>query len=174
MEIKEIENFGIYGLNLKRIDDSRGYFERTFCAREFEHYGLCARVSQSNHSFSRYPGTTRGLHYQIAPEPDRKTIFCIKGSVALIVVNVMKDHPNFMGHRLIELNSHDFSGVHIPEGFANGIQTLTENVELIYYHSEFYNPTYERGLNILDPKLSIRLPMTPAVMSEKDKSWDFL
>ena len=43
----------------------------------------------------------------------------------------------------------------IPKGCAHGFQTLTDNVEMIYFHSEFYNVDAEAGLNYKDPSLNI-------------------
>jgi dTDP-4-dehydrorhamnose 3,5-epimerase len=46
----------------------------------------------------------------------------------------------------------------IPEGCGHGFQTLTDDVELIYLHSEYYAPDHEGGVFALDPMLAIPWP----------------
>ena len=72
---------------------------------------------------------------------------------------------------LSEEKSEAFS---IPEGFGHGFQTLTNDVELLYFHSNAYNPDYEGGLNAMDPSLSIDWPISISKRSVKDKSHKFI
>jgi dTDP-4-dehydrorhamnose 3,5-epimerase len=58
----------------------------------------------------------------------------------------------------------------IPEGFAHGFQTLTDNVEIIYCHSQPYNADAEAGLNPYDEKLAITWPLTLTEISERDRN----
>ena len=64
--------------------------------------------------------------------------------------------------------------MYIPEGFAHGFQTLTDNCELIYHHTSFYEPGSEAGLNVLDSKINIIWPETITILSERDKLHEFL
>ena len=63
---------------------------------------------------------------------------------------------------------------YVPRGFANGIQTLKPNTELVYFTSNFYYPKYERGLNIKDPKIGIKLKKKINLISKKDKNWSYV
>jgi dTDP-4-dehydrorhamnose 3,5-epimerase len=58
----------------------------------------------------------------------------------------------------------------IPEGFAHGFQTLSDNTELIYHHSNFFNPEAEEGLLYDDPHLAIEWPLEITYISERDLS----
>ena len=64
--------------------------------------------------------------------------------------------------------------VYIPEGFAHGFQALTDNAELIYHHSAFYSPEYERGLRFDDPTLAINWPLPAGAISPKDQSYPLI
>ena len=64
--------------------------------------------------------------------------------------------------------------VYIPEGFAHGFQTLTDNAELLYHHTAFYNPSSESGLRYNDPKLNIAWKLPVSVISAKDKNYTLL
>ena len=50
--------------------------------------------------------------------------------------------------------------MYIPEGFAHGFQTLTDDCELIYHHTEFYTPDAEAGIRYNDAKINIEWPVT--------------
>jgi dTDP-4-dehydrorhamnose 3,5-epimerase len=61
--------------------------------------------------------------------------------------------------------------LYIPEGFAHGFQTLTDNAELIYQHSTFHSPEHERGVRFDDPDLNIAWPLDMSMISPKDQSY---
>ena len=70
----------------------------------------------------------------------------------------------------IELSKDDMRMVYIPEGFAHGFQTLTDNAELIYFVSAFYSPELEGGLRFDDPAIAINWPLPAGDVSAKDRN----
>jgi dTDP-4-dehydrorhamnose 3,5-epimerase len=64
--------------------------------------------------------------------------------------------------------------IYIPEGFAHGFQTLTDNVELIYLHSAFYSPEREGGVRPDDPVIAIKWRLPVAAISPKDQSYPLI
>src|SRR5213080_4100675 len=56
-----------------------------------------------------------------------------------------------------DLSAENRRAIYVPEMFANGYQTLTDDAEAIYQVSEFYTPDSERGLRYSDPQLRITL-----------------
>ena len=64
--------------------------------------------------------------------------------------------------------------LYIPEGFAHGFQSLSNNCELLYHHTEYYKPKVEAGIKYDDPKINIewRLPVT--TISQRDTSHLYL
>ena len=59
----------------------------------------------------------------------------------------------------------------MPEGFAHGFLTLTDESEVFYQMSEFYAPQAARGLRWNDPLLAIAWPGPVAVISERDRTY---
>jgi dTDP-4-dehydrorhamnose 3,5-epimerase len=57
----------------------------------------------------------------------------------------------------------------IPPGCAHGFQTLTERSELLYQHSEAWNPAAEGGVRHDDPALAIAWPLLVTRVSERDR-----
>ena len=140
--------------------DDRGLFARTFCQKEFTVIGFGKQIVQINHSVTRQKGTIRGLHYQLPPACETKIIRCVQGAVFDVMVDIRAGSATFMQWHAATLSKDNMRMVFIPEGFAHGFQTLTDNAELIYHHSAFYKPEYERGLRFDDPVLAIHWPLS--------------
>jgi dTDP-4-dehydrorhamnose 3,5-epimerase len=121
-----------------------------------------------NHSFTAEKGTVRGMHFQHPPHAEIKMVRCIAGAVYDVAVDLRKDSETFLQWYGIELSAENKQMIYIPEGFAHGFQTLTENVELMYHHTEFYTPEAEEGLLYNDPMLNINWPLQINNLSERD------
>lgn len=154
--------------------DERGLFARIFCQNEFAKIGFSEQIVQINHSVTKQKGSIRGLHYQVPPAAETKIIRCVQGSVFDVMVDLREGSPTFMKWHAEELSQYNMRMVLIPEGFAHGFQTQTDNVELIYHHSQFYSPEHERGLRFNDPALAINWPLPPRVISAKDLSYPLI
>ena len=157
-----------------QISDSRGFFQRIFCSKEFKKQKLISNVVNINNSYSKYKGTTRGMHYQVGKFKETKVMRCIKGKCDLYIVDLEKSSKTYLKHVRITLDSKKRNMAMVPKGCANGIQTIEDNTEIIYFVSNYYNPKMERGLSYYDPKLKIKLRMKPTVISKKDSNWRFL
>ena len=151
--------------------DQRGFFQRLFCKKIFKKKGLEKNIVQINNSFSKNKGTTRGLHYQIGNSKECKIIRCLKGSLVNIVVDMRKNSKNYLKYVSIKLTEKNRYMSYIPRGFANGLQTLENNTEIIYFSTNFYEPNKEKGVSMFDPKINIKLPLKVSVISKKDLNW---
>jgi dTDP-4-dehydrorhamnose 3,5-epimerase len=165
---------GSYVVELTPVFDERGGFARTFCKREFSEINHTKEFVQLNQSYNTRKGTLRGLHYQVPPFTEIKLIRCVKGSVWDVIVDIRKNSPTFLQHFAVELSEQNRKMIYVPEGFAHGFQTLADNSELVYHHTEYYTPNSEAGLNYNDPLLNIEWPLAVSVISEKDKNNKFI
>ena len=161
---------GAYVIELEPFLDERGLFARTFCRKEFAAIGFHKQIVQINHSVTRQKGAIRGMHYQLPPACETKIIRCVQGKVFDVMVDIRAGSPTFMQWQGVELSKDNMRTVYIPEGFAHGFQTLTDNTELIYHHSAFYSPEYEHELRFDDPALSIKWPLPVCCISPKDQN----
>ena len=160
---------GSYVIELTPFSDSRGWFARTFCKKEFEQIGHEKEWVQMNHSATYTKGSIRGMHYQVAPFKEIKMVRCIAGKVLDVIVDLRKDSPTFLQWTGIELSAENKKMLYIPEGFAHGFQTLEDNCELIYHHTSFYAPGAEGGICYNEPAIAIQWPQAVAGVSERDK-----
>src|SRR4051812_49139364 len=87
---------GSYEITLTPHGDSRGWFARTYCKKEFEQVGHQQEWVQINHSFSAQKGTVRGMHFQHPPFGEIKMLRCIAGSVYDVILDLRKDSPTFL------------------------------------------------------------------------------
>ena len=168
MKFIETSLKGAFLIELERRGDDRGWFARLFCQNEYDQHGLCRNIMQVNTSFSKIKGTLRGMHYQLAPKAEDKIVRCLRGALLDVIVDLRPDSATFLQHICVELTAENRSMLFVPKGFAHGFLTLEEDTEAFYLVTEFYSPQHERGLRYNDPKLRIRWPFEPTVVSDKD------
>lgn len=160
----------MYIIEPKPIQDNRGYFERYFCVKDFEEIGLTKPIVQINHSYTKGVGSIRGLHYQTFPHTEIKIIRCLKGAIYDVAIDIRQDSPTFLQYFSVELNEKNGRYLYIPEGFAHGFQSLSEDVEILYLVTSAFNSQSDKCLNALDPMLAIQWPLPIGDISEKDKN----
>jgi dTDP-4-dehydrorhamnose 3,5-epimerase len=170
MKFTETPLKGAWVIQIEPRGDDRGWFARFFCQRELGEHGLCANIVQANNSFSKHRGTLRGMHYQLAPKAEDKIVRCFRGSFLDVIVDLRADSPTFLQHFSIELTAENRTILFVPKGFAHGFLTLADDTEAFYLVTESYSSQHERGLRYNDPKLGIRWPFSPIVISEKDRT----
>jgi len=161
---------GVYVIDLEKRSDSRGFFARAFCEREFEQHGLVTRFVQANTSLAMDKGTLRGMHYQLSPNAEVKIVKCIRGAVLDVIIDLREDSDSFGQYFSIELTAENRKMLYVPKGFAHGFLTLEPMTEAFYLVDEFYAPEMERGIRWNDPRFGIDWPFEPAVISDKDRS----
>ncbi len=170
MIFHETELRGAFMIEMKRLEDPRGFFARSFCRNEFEKHGLKPNVSQCNVSVNWHKATLRGMHYQLAPKEEAKLVRCVKGAIHDVIIDLRPNSSTYKKWLGFDLTADDYRMIYVPGGFAHGYLTLVEKVEVIYQVSEFYSPEHERGIRWDDPAFSVRWPITPEVVSDKDAS----
>jgi dTDP-4-dehydrorhamnose 3,5-epimerase len=161
---------GAYTIDLNKIGDERGFFARLFCQQEFVAHGLQGSCMQANNSLSRDRGTLRGLHYQLAPKAETKLVRCIQGVIYDLILDIRPDSATFGQSFGAILTQENRTMMYVPQGFAHGFLTLSENAEVLYLVSESYCKELERGIRWDDPAFGIVWPETPKVISDRDRS----
>jgi dTDP-4-dehydrorhamnose 3,5-epimerase len=161
---------GLKIVQRRTVNDSRGFLSRVYCAKEFAGHGFNKSVSQINQTLTYQKGTVRGLHYQLMPHTEIKLVSCVKGEIFDVAVDLRKGSPTFLYWHSEVLSEKNQRSMLIPEGFAHGFQTLTEDCELIYLHTSPYEQSAEAALNAMDPKLNITWPLDIVELSERDSS----
>lgn len=162
---------GAYCIDLDPIRDSRGFFARTWCSKEFREQGLNPNLVQCNLSYNASRGTLRGMHYQRAPYEEAKLVSCMAGSIYDMLLDLRPDSPAFGRWQAFELSASNHRMLYIPEGVAHGFQTLQNDTRVFYQMSEIYHPEAACGIRWDDPCFGLEWPITEKIISEKDKSY---
>jgi len=152
-----------------RFEDDRGLFVSPYQEAAFvEATGAPLVVAQSNHSVSRR-GVIRGVHYADVPPGQAKYVYCPRGALLDIVVDVRVGSPTFGAHEAVVLDAGSYRAVYLSEGLGHAFCALEDDTVASYLCSTPYAPAIERTVSPLDPALALPWPsdLTP-VLSDKD------
>lgn len=166
--VTDLPFVGLKLIERQRLGDSRGFLSRLFCSEELAVAGWVLPIAQINHTCTQKRGTVRGMHFQRPPRAEMKLVSCIKGEVFDVAVDLRANSPTFLHWHAEHLSAENGRALLLPEGFAHGLQTLTNDVELLYCHSAAYHPGFEAGLNPHDARLAIAWPLTVTELSARD------
>lgn len=170
LAITELPLIGLKLVEHQRSEDARGFFARVFCAEQLAGAGWTKPIAQINHTYTAHCRTVRGMHFQYPPHAEMKLVTCIHGEVWDVAVDIRADSPTFLSWHAERLSADNCRALFIPEGFAHGFQTLTDDVELIYCHAAAYYPEAEGGLHPEDPRLAIAWPLPIGELSPRDSA----
>ena len=151
------------------IEDGRGFFFESFNQQRFEDMvGCSVSFVQDNHSKSTQ-GVLRGLHYQLPPKAQGKLVRVVQGEVFDVAVDIRQSSPTFGQWVGETLSAENKKQLWIPEGFAHGFLTLSDEAEFLYKTTDYYTPERERAIRWDDVSINIIWPKSmPSVVSEKD------
>ncbi|PID91748.1 MAG: dTDP-4-dehydrorhamnose 3,5-epimerase [Bacteroidetes bacterium] len=159
---------GAFLVEIKKLEDERGFFGRAWCQKEFEDHGINGRIKQINTSRTLKKGTIRGMHYQIDPYQESKFIRCTRGRIWDLMIDLRPESPTFMEWVGQELSAENCRMAYVPENFAHAMLALEDDCEIYYPVTEFYTPGAERGIRYNDPAFDIDWPIPVEHVSEKD------
>jgi dTDP-4-dehydrorhamnose 3,5-epimerase len=140
-----------------------------FCANELKEIGHVKPIVNVNHSYTQKKGSIRGMHFQYPPDCEIKIVKCLRGAIWDCIVDLRKGSPTFLKWEGVELTENNHKMIYIPEGFAHGFQALTDDVELLYFHTNFYVQPSEGGLRYCDKAIGIKWPLAATVISDRDQ-----
>jgi dTDP-4-dehydrorhamnose 3,5-epimerase len=172
--VEETPLAGLKRVRRSRLGDSRGFLARLFCADELAEAGWRGPVAQVNHTRTTQRGSVRGLHFQSGPHAEKKLVHCLRGEVLDVAVDLRRGSPTFLRWHAEVLGGENGVALLIPEGFAHGLQTLADDVDMLYCHSVAYAASAEGGLHPRDPRLAIDWPLPIAALSPRDDSHPFV
>ncbi len=169
MNITETEFPGLFIINPKVYEDSRGYFYESYNKLKLLEKGLSTDFVQDNQSKSSY-GVVRGLHFQHNPHAQTKLVRVLEGKILDVVVDIRKGSPTFGKTFSIELSSDNKKQIYVPKGFAHGFSVLS-SIAIVFYKCDYiYTPSAESGILYNDTLLQIdwKVESSKVIVSQKD------
>ena len=171
MKITALKLEGSFLIDLDCISDERGYFARVWCRKEFADAGIPASFVQASTSHTARRGSVRGMHYQGPPSKEGKLLRCTRGAIHDVIVDIRPSSATFLQHFAVELSRRNRLALYVPEGFAHGFQTLTDEVDVFYEMTDEYRPDLADGFRYDDPLLAFEWPLEVAVISDRDATY---
>lgn len=166
---------GAYIIDIEPAMDERGFFARSWCRKEFEKHGLNSDLEQCNISFNKKKGTLRGMHFQLPPHAEAKLVRCVRGAIYDVIIDLRFSSPSYCSWQAVELSDNNRRALYIPEGFAHGFLTLTDDTEIFYQMSSSYVPGHSTGIRWDDAAIGIKWPDKPRCISMNDQAYpDFI
>lgn len=162
---------GLMCVTRRPLGDARGWLERLYCPLLLSACGIAPAVAQINRTFTRAPGTLRGLHFQHPPHAETKLVQCLRGAAFDVAVDLRRGSPTFLQWHGETISADNGKAMLIPAGFAHGVQVLEPDTELLYVHTAAHVPDAEDGLDALDPRLGIDWPIPVTTRSERDRQF---
>ena len=148
--------------------DERGFFLETFRADTYREMGIDVDFIQDNHSRS-VRGTLRGLHFQTNPG-QAKLVRCARGAIFDVVLDIRLSSPTFGEHQSFLLDDRDHHQLFVPIGFAHGFCVVSDEADVTYKVSSYYDSATEAGIAWDDPDLGIQWPVSDPLVSNRDQS----
>jgi dTDP-4-dehydrorhamnose 3,5-epimerase len=148
--------------------DARGFFAETFRANVFAELGVDVDFVQDNHSRSRR-GTLRGMHFQTHPG-QAKLVRCARGRILDVAVDLRRGSDTFGAWHAAELDDEAMRQLWVPVGFAHGFCVLSDEADVVYKCSSYYDPATEAGIAFDDPDVGIEWPALELIVSERDRT----
>ena len=170
MEIERLSIPDAFVVTPAQFGDDRGTFLEWFRADKLAAaLGRRFAVEQANHSVSRR-GTLRGIHFADVPPGQAKLVYCPRGAVLDVIVDLRVGSPSFGKHEAIRLDDVDRRSVFLSEGLGHAFYALSDDADVTYLVSTTYNPTVEHGVHPLDSDLALPWPdgAGESVLSDKD------
>lgn len=153
----------------KKKKDFRGNLSRIFCEKQLDEILKDIPIKQINYTFTKKLGTVRGMHYQSKPYEEDKIVLCLKGKVFDVALDIKKKSNSFLKTDTVILSEGKKNMHFIPKGFAHGYQSLTDNCELLYFHTNFYSKNNSKTICPIENKFKINWPIKKILISKKDK-----
>jgi dTDP-4-dehydrorhamnose 3,5-epimerase len=148
--------------------DPRGSLVETWRSDGVRAAGILDPFVQENQSRSRQ-NALRGLHFQ-SPPGQAKLIRVARGAIQDVAVDIRRESPTYGQHLAVILDDIQHRQLYLPPGFAHGFCVLSDEADVVYRLSRYYDPELERGVAWDDPALGIQWAVTDPILSERDRS----
>ena len=148
--------------------DERGFLLESFSAAEWAKFGVDVEFVQDNHSRSRR-GILRGLHFQTQPG-QAKLVRCSRGRIWDVAVDLRRGSTTYGQWEGYELDDVAHRQLFVPVGFAHGFCVLSDEADVNYKVSSYYDPETEAGIVWDDPDVGVAWPIADPETSERDRS----
>jgi len=145
MEFKPLPLEGAMLITLPHAKDERGFFTKSFHDTTLKAAGINFELKESYFSLSK-KDVIRGMHFQTPPHQHSKIVFCPQGAILDVIIDLRKDSATYGQYYAQELSAENHLAYYIPEGFAHGFKSLTDDAITYYLVSSEYSREHDTGI----------------------------
>lgn len=156
---------GVYLFKPNIINDKRGFFVKTFNSDEYLTHGIEFSFKEEFYSVSK-KNVLRGMHFQTPPFEHKKLIFCLKGSVIDVVLDLRRKSSSHGMFNSIVLSEENKYVLFVPIGYAHGFLSMEDDTLLVYKTSSVYSHEHDKG--ILWNSFGYSWPYDEPIISDRD------
>jgi dTDP-4-dehydrorhamnose 3,5-epimerase len=147
--------------------DERGFLVESFREDRWRELGVDVHFVQENQSRSR-GGILRGLHFQLRPG-QAKLVRCARGAIWDVAVDLRRDSPTYRRWEGYLLDDSNQRQLFVPAGFAHGFCVMSEEADVHYKLSSYYDSETEAGIRWDDPEIAVGWPIEHPQLSDRDR-----
>jgi dTDP-4-dehydrorhamnose 3,5-epimerase len=156
---------GCHEVQPRVLEDVRGRFVKVFHRDSFRQMGFETEFAEEYYSLSR-KGVIRGLHFQVPPADHHKLVYCTRGEVFDVVLDLRVGSPTYGKTASFNLSFSQGNFLYIPKGLAHGFCATSDNAILVYKVSTVYSPSHDQG--VLWSSVGINWPVNDPIISDRD------
>jgi dTDP-4-dehydrorhamnose 3,5-epimerase len=168
MEVRETCLDGVFEIQNKLVEDSRGLFVKTFNSEVFRATGLQTDFEESFYSKSK-KNVLRGMHFQLPPYDHAKLVYVVHGEILDVVVDIQKNSRTFGKCYSTVLSCENSRSIYMEKGFAHGFLTLSESATVVYMVDSVYNPSADSGVKW--NSIEFQWPIENPILSPRDQGF---
>jgi dTDP-4-dehydrorhamnose 3,5-epimerase len=147
--------------------DERGFMVESYSRDAWRELDVDVDFVQHNHSRSRR-GTLRGIHFQIEPG-QAKLVRCARGEILDVAVDLRRGSPTYGQWEAHVLDDVGHRQLFVPVGFGHGFAVLSDEADVAYQVSSYYDPATEAGIAWDDPDVGVDWQVSEPLLSDRDK-----
>jgi len=170
-DIQSIPLSGAGIITMPAFYDVRGGFVKTFNGSALQALGIEFTLKESYFSISK-KDVIRGMHFQLPPHHHSKIVFCPQGAIIDVLVDLRLGSPTYGQHYATELSAENHKAYYMPEGFAHGFKSLTDDAITYYLVSSEYNQANDAGVRY--DSIGYDWEIAAPVLSARDLSFGTL
>jgi dTDP-4-dehydrorhamnose 3,5-epimerase len=136
--------------------DERGFFHESYRRNVYAELGIPEEFVQDNHSRSGH-GIVRGMHFQVG-HGAAKLVRCARGAILDVVIDIRRGSPTFGEWEAFELTEENLHQLYCPIGFSHGFCVVSEQADVMYKQTAYYDDRLEYGISYSDPDVAIAWP----------------
>ena len=125
--------------------DHRGDFVKTMHEGLYGDLGVEFKPVEEFLSTS-HQGVLRGMHFQLPPHDHAKLVYCVRGRVKDVLLDLRRNSPTYGQATAMELSAANRHILYIPQGLAHGFLSLEPDTVMIYKTTTVHQPSHDAGI----------------------------